>query len=60
MTPQRRKSRFGKRHIGYGVHTPQLVHSGDDDELSERGKWLWSIGLILLIGIFAVLIVLSR
>ena len=60
MTPQRRKTRFGKRHIGYGAYTPQVVDSGDDEELSERGKWLWSIGLILLIGIFAVLLVLSR
>ena len=59
MAP-RRKSRFGKGHIGYGVHAPQLVDSGDDEELSERGKWLWSIGIVLLVGAIAVLIVLSR
>ena len=56
----KRKSRFGKRHIGYGVYTPQLTDSGEDEELSDRGKWLWSIGIVLLVGLFAVLIVLSR
>lgn len=58
--PTRRKSRFGKRHIDYGVRTPQLVDSVDDDELSERGKWLWSVGIVLLVGGIAILIVLSR
>ena len=56
----RRKPRFDKRHIGYGVHAPQVVDSGDDEELSERGKWFWSIGIVLLIGVIAVLVVLSR
>ena len=56
----RRKLRFGKRYIGYGARTPQLIDGGKDAPLSNRGYYLWAIAVAVIISASAILIAISR
>jgi hypothetical protein len=56
----RRKPRFARTYLGYGVSGPQLVDSGKDAPLSRSGQWIWRLVIVVLIVLVAVLIWLSR
>ena len=57
---RRRKTRYDKGYVGYGVRAPQVVDSGDDAPLSNRAAILWRVVIALLIIAFVILVAVSR